>query len=68
VRAILFSQVPNGVLLPVILYLIVSLASRRDLMGKWANRRYQTSIAWVAVVALLVLSAAMTAVSLTNGM
>jgi NRAMP (natural resistance-associated macrophage protein)-like metal ion transporter len=68
VRAILFSQVLNGVLLPVILYLIVSLASRRDLMGKWANRRYQTSIAWVAVVALLVLSAAMTAVSLTNGM
>jgi NRAMP (natural resistance-associated macrophage protein)-like metal ion transporter len=64
VRAILFSQVLNGVLLPVILFLIVRLASRRDLMGKWTNQRYQNAVAWVAVVALLILTVAMTAVSL----
>ena len=68
VRAILFSQVLNGVLLPVILFLIVRLASRHDLMGEWANLRYQSVIAWVAVVAVLFLSVAMGAVSLANQM
>ena len=67
VRAILFSQVLNGVLLPVILYLVVRLASRRELMGEWTNQRYQSAIAWVAAVALLLLSVAMTAVSLLGG-
>jgi Mn2+/Fe2+ NRAMP family transporter len=66
VRAILFSQVLNGVLLPVILFLIVRLASRRDLMGKWTNLRYQNTVAWVAVFALLILTVAMTAVSLAG--
>jgi Mn2+/Fe2+ NRAMP family transporter len=64
VRAILFSQVLNGVLLPVILFLIVMLASRRDLMGEWANQRYQSAVAWAAVVALSILSVAMIVVSL----
>jgi NRAMP (natural resistance-associated macrophage protein)-like metal ion transporter len=64
VRAILFSQVLNGVLLPVILFLIVRLASRRDLMGQWTNLRYQNVVAWVAVVGLLILTVAMTAASL----
>jgi hypothetical protein len=35
-------------------------------MGEWTNLRYQTAIAWVAVVALLILSVAMTAVSLAG--
>jgi Mn2+/Fe2+ NRAMP family transporter len=68
VRAILFSQVMNGLLLPGILFLIVKLASRRDLMGEWANVRYQSAIAWVAVFALLILSAAMATVSLAGEM
>jgi Mn2+/Fe2+ NRAMP family transporter len=64
VRAILFSQVLNGVLLPVILLLIVTLSNRRDLMGEWANQRYQSAIAWGAVVTLSILSVAMIVVSL----
>ncbi len=64
VRAILFSQVLNGVLLPVILFLVVRLASRRDLLGEWAIQKSQSAVAWVAVVAMSILSIAMVVVSI----
>lgn len=64
VRAILFSQVLNGVLLPVILFLIVRLASRADLLGSWVNTTFQNVVAWVASVSLLLLSLVMIVISL----
>jgi Mn2+/Fe2+ NRAMP family transporter len=64
VRAILFSQVMNGVLLPVILFLILRLASRHDLLGEWVNSPYHTAVAWFAVVGVLLLSVAMTVMAL----
>ena len=63
VRMILLSQVLNGVLLPIILILILILANRRDLMGKWVNSRLYNVTAYATVVVMIVLSAALLALS-----
>lgn len=56
VRLILFSQVLNGILLPVILIFTVMLINREDLMGEWTNSRLYNAIACVTVAAMIVLS------------
>ena len=63
VRMILLSQVLNGVLLPIILILILILANRRDLMGKWVNSRLYNVTAYATVAVMIVLSAALAALS-----
>ena len=63
VRMILLSQVLNGVLLPIILILILILANRRDLMGKWVNSRLYNLTAYATVAVMIVLSAALAALS-----
>lgn len=56
VRMILFSQVLNGILLPVILIFTLMLVNRSDLMGEWTNSRFYNAVAWVTVAAMIVLS------------
>ena len=63
VRMILLSQVLNGVLLPIILILILILANRRDLMGKWVNSRLYNVIAYATVAVMIVLSVALAGLS-----
>ena len=63
VRMILLSQVLNGVLLPIILILIVILANRRDLMGKWVNSRLYNVTAYATVAVMIVLSVALAGLS-----
>ena len=60
---ILLSQVLNGVLLPIILILILILANRRDLMGKWVNSRLYNVIAYATVAVMIVLSVALAGLS-----
>jgi NRAMP (natural resistance-associated macrophage protein)-like metal ion transporter len=54
---IFYSQVLNGVLLPVVLVLMLLLINNKRLMGTWTNSRAFNIIAWgtVAIVALLTL-------------
>jgi len=54
---IFYSQVLNGVLLPVVLVLMLLLINNKRLMGAWTNSRAFNVIAWgtVAIVALLTL-------------
>ena len=63
VRMILLSQVLNGVLLPIILILILILANRRDLMGKWVNSPLYNVTAYAAVAVMIVLSVALAGLS-----
>ena len=63
VRMILLSQVLNGVLLPIILILIVILANRRDLMGKWVNSPLYNVTAYATVAVMIVLSVALAGLS-----
>lgn len=56
VRMILFSQVLNGILLPVILVFTLLLINRKDLMQEWTNSPLYNAIAWVTVVVMVFLS------------
>lgn len=53
VRMILFSQILNGVLLPLVLIFMVMLVNKTDLMGKWTNSRLQNFVTWTAVVIMI---------------
>lgn len=63
VRMILFSQVLNGILLPVVLLFIVKLANRRDLMREYANGPLFNAAAYASIAAMTVLALALAALS-----
>jgi Mn2+/Fe2+ NRAMP family transporter len=54
---ILFSQVVNGALLPIVLVFMVKLVNSQDLMHEWTNSRFYNVVAWVAVVVLVAMTA-----------
>jgi Mn2+/Fe2+ NRAMP family transporter len=53
VRMILFSQVVNGLLLPLVLIFMIRLINNRNLMNEWVNHRIYNLVAWIAVVVLV---------------
>ena len=53
IRMILFSQVVNGVLLPLVLVFMIKLVNKSELMHEWTNSRFYNVVAWVAVVVLI---------------
>jgi Mn2+/Fe2+ NRAMP family transporter len=64
VKMILFSQVLNGVLLPLVLIFMVRLVNKAELMGEWTNSRFYNAVAWIAVVIMVGLTLALVSVSL----
>ena len=68
VKMILFSQVLNGVLLPVILVFMVRLINRSELMGKWTNSRLYNTIAWSSVAILIGLTLALVGIQLRQAL
>lgn len=63
IKALIYSAVANGVVAPVILFLIVRLSSRGDLMGDYKNGRSANIIGWITV-GLMALSVIGVAISL----
>lgn len=61
---ILWSQVLNGVLLPVILILMLLLINNKRLMGEWTNNAAFNAIAWATVAIVIVLTLISTVQSL----
>ena len=55
VEAILFAQVANGILLPVILFFMAALVNRREIMGPFANGPVQNVVTWATMVVLALL-------------
>jgi len=55
-RLVAWSQILNGVLLPVILVLMLRLVNRRRLMGRFTNTPLFNAIAWLTVILVAVLS------------
>ncbi|HEV3090099.1 MAG TPA: Nramp family divalent metal transporter [Candidatus Cybelea sp.] len=47
---IFYSQVLNGMLLPIVLVLMLLLINNKRLMGKWTNSRAFNVIAWATVI------------------
>jgi NRAMP (natural resistance-associated macrophage protein)-like metal ion transporter len=52
-KILFFSQVGNGIWLPIVLIFIVLLSSRKDLMGKYANSTTFSVIAWVTSIVMI---------------
>ena len=55
-KILIFSQVGNGVWLPIVVILILLLVNRRDLMGQYVNSLTFNIVAWVTTIAMIVLT------------
>ncbi|VAX36718.1 Manganese transport protein MntH [hydrothermal vent metagenome] len=51
-----FSQVGNGILLPVILILMLSLINNKDIMGEFTNNKWLNIVTWIAVAVIIILT------------
>jgi len=52
----IWSQVLNGMLLPVVLICMMLIVNKKKIMGKYVNKRMNNIIGWSAVVVLIALS------------
>nr|HEV7953601.1 Nramp family divalent metal transporter [Candidatus Acidoferrales bacterium] len=55
-KILFFSQVGNGIWLPIVLIFIVLLSSRKDLMGTYANTTTFSVIAWTTSIIMIALT------------
>jgi len=55
----LWSQVINGLLLPVVLICMILLVNNKKIMGQYVNKRANNIIGWSAVITLIGLSLAL---------
>ena len=55
-KILIFSQVGNGIWLPVVLIFILLLVNRRDLMGEYVNSATFNVVAWATAVAMILLT------------
>jgi len=56
IKALIYSAVLNGIISPVILFLIVRISSSKEVMGQFKNKIMGNIIGWFAVVLLSVVS------------
>ena len=59
-KILIFSQVGNGVWLPVVVIFILLLVNRRDLMGEYVNTTTFNVVAWVTAIAMIALTLVLT--------
>jgi Mn2+/Fe2+ NRAMP family transporter len=59
-KILIFSQVGNGIWLPVVVIFILLLVNRRDLMGEYVNTVTFNVVAWVTALAMIVLTLVLT--------
>lgn len=52
----LWSQVANGILLPVVLLCMIIIVNNKEVMGDYVNKPYQNIIGWATIVILVGLS------------
>jgi Mn2+/Fe2+ NRAMP family transporter len=66
IKISLWSQVINGILLPVVLVSMMLLINKKRIMGTYVNGNAKNIIGWSAVVILICLSAALLVMPLFN--
>lgn len=62
-----WSQVLNGILLPVVLIAMMLLVNNKEIMGQYVNRPIRNVIGWGTVVILICLSLTLLVMSVLNG-
>jgi NRAMP (natural resistance-associated macrophage protein)-like metal ion transporter len=55
-KIFIFSQVGNGVWLPIVIIFILLLVNRKDLMGEYTNTLLFNIVAWITAVAMILLT------------
>jgi Mn2+/Fe2+ NRAMP family transporter len=65
-KILIFSQVGNGVWLPVVVIFMLLLVNRRDLMGEHVNKLGDNIVAWVTAVAMIALTLVLVYTSLAH--
>jgi len=55
----LWTQVINGMLLPVVLVCMILLVNNKKIMGEYVNKPINNIIGWAAIIILIILSAAL---------
>ena len=50
IKALIYSAIGNGIVAPVILFLIVRLSSNKKVMGDWVNKPITTAIGWFITI------------------
>ena len=63
----LWSQVINGMLLPVVLVCMILLVNNKKIMGKYVNKPINNIIGWSAIITLIVLSVILIVMQLFGG-
>ena len=63
IKALIYSAVANGIVAPVVLTLILLLASDKKIMGEWVNGRFVKLVGW-GIVALMAAAGAAAVYSL----
>jgi len=66
IKVIIVSQVANGVLIPFVLFFMLRLINREDLMGTYKNSRAANMIAWSTSAVMVGLTIALVWTSLTG--
>src|ERR1700720_2208950 len=66
-KILIFSQVGNGIWLPVVIIFILLLVNRRDLMGDYVNTLTFNIIAWVTAIFMIGLTVFLSYASLFQG-
>ncbi len=59
IKVILFSQVANGILIPFVLFYMLKLVNRQDLMGRYKNSPLANAIAGGTSIIMVLLTAAL---------
>jgi Mn2+/Fe2+ NRAMP family transporter len=59
IKLMIFSQIINGALLPVILICMLILINDRKVMGDWVNSKLYNGVAWGSTIAVIGMAAAM---------
>ena len=67
VKLIILSQVANGVLLPFVLFYMLKLVNREDLMGQHTNSRLANAVAITTSVIMVLLTVAMVWTTVAGG-
>jgi Mn2+/Fe2+ NRAMP family transporter len=57
IKISLWSQIINGILLPVVLVCMMLLINNKKIMGKYTNKAFNNIVGWSTVVILVILSA-----------
>jgi len=58
IRALLYSAVANGIIAPIILFLIVRMSSNKKIMGEWVNGDVKAAFGWYITIIMTIVALA----------